>query len=328
MAAALKSATTSISPRIAGRIAGEVPVTRRRFLGFAGTLALAGLLGAGRAAGQTAPGTLLSVPLELTGDWGASPPPTAAIVIARVREVSLSGVRLLSDRQPDRIRIEAHSSGPPAIWLHKDNSRTAWIIVDIGGRDWCKLAYQFGHELGHVLANSWGPEAKPRPPTQWLEESLVEAFSIRGLGLLAESWAANPPFTGDAAFSKAITDYRANVIAGYAKPGDPKPGEPKSGDPKPGSSNAGAALATWFRATRGALEKAGGLAPVEGPAILAIVAEMESRAAVEDLGALNRWPGRSGVPIEDYLRLWKASCAELGAPGQLPARLQALFQLA
>jgi len=314
MAAALKPATNSISSRIAGRIAGEGRVTRRRFLGFAGTLALAGFLGAGRAASQTAPGTLLSVPLELTGDWGASPPPAAAIVIARMREVSLSGVRLLSDRQPDRIRIEAHSSGPPAIWLHNDNSRTAWIIVDIGGRDWCKLAYQFGHELGHVLANSWGPEAKPRPPTQWLEESLVEAFSIRGLGLLAESWAVNPPFAGDAAFSKAITDYRANVIAGYAKPGDPKPGGP-------------AALAAWFRATRGALENAGGLAPVEGPAILAIVAELESRAAVADLGALNRWPGRSGVPIEDYLRLWKVSCAEIGAPGRLPARLQALFQL-
>ena len=322
MAAALKPATTLISSRIAGRIAGqriggEGRMTRRRFLGL-GTLALAGLLGAERGAGQTAPGMLLSVPLELTGDWGASPPPAAAIVISRMREVSLSCVRLLSDRQPDRIRIEAHSSGPPAIWLHDDHSRTAWIIVDIGGRDWCKLTYQFGHELGHVLANSWGPKAKPRPPTQWLEESLVEAFSIRGLGLLAESWAANPPFAGDAPFAKAITDYRANVIAGYAKPGDPTPGD----------ANYGTALAAWFRATRGALENAGGLAPVEGPAILAIVAEMESRAAVEDLGALNRWPGRSGVPIEDYLRLWKASCAEIGAPGRLPARLQALFQLA
>jgi hypothetical protein len=294
-------------------------MTRRRFIALA-ALTLCGprlmgqALAAGQpASGQPASGTLLSVPLELTGNWGASPPPSAAAVISRVREVSLSGVRLLSDRQPDRIRIEAHSSGPPAIWLHDDHSRTAWIIVDIGGRDWCKLAYQFGHEFGHVLANSWGPEAKPRPPSQWLEESLVEAFSIRGLGLLAESWAANPPFAGDAAFAKAIADYRADVIAGYGKAGDPKPG---------------AELAAWLRQTRGALENAGGLAPVEGPAIKAILAELEGRASVEDLGALNRWPGRSGVALEDYLRLWKGSCAEIGASGRLPARLQALFQLA
>jgi hypothetical protein len=31
-----------------------------------------------------------------------------------------------------------------ALWIHRE---TAWIIVDIGARDWCNLAYQFGHEL-------------------------------------------------------------------------------------------------------------------------------------------------------------------------------------
>src|SRR5262245_29647307 len=36
------------------------------------------------------------------------------------------------------------------------------------------LAYQFGHELGHVTANSWQPHAKPQPPSRWLEEALVE----------------------------------------------------------------------------------------------------------------------------------------------------------
>ena len=104
------------------------------------------------------------------------------------REACLSGVRLVSDRQPDRLVVDDHAEGHPAIWLHDDHTRTAWIIVDIGPNDWCKLAYQFGHELGHVLCNSWEASAKPRPPSQWFEESLVEAFSILGLGLLARSW--------------------------------------------------------------------------------------------------------------------------------------------
>jgi len=165
--------------------------------------------------------TLLSVPLELTGDWGRSPRPAAVAVMSRMRAVSLAGVELLSDRQPDLLRIQANRSGPPAVWLHPDGSRMAWVIVDVGERDWSKLAYQFGHELGHVLANSWGPQARPAPPCQWLEEALVEAFSIRGLALLAESWERNPPFTGDAGFAEAIRRYRAKVIAGYSKPGDP-----------------------------------------------------------------------------------------------------------
>jgi hypothetical protein len=43
------------------------------------------------------------------------------------------------------------------------------------------------------------------------------------------------------------------------------------------------------------------------------------------MGALNRWPQKSAVPIEEYLRLWQASCAEIKAPGGLPQRLRELF---
>jgi hypothetical protein len=132
--------------------------------------------------------TLLSAPLQLGGDWGGSAPGDALAVIARMREVSLSGVRLLSDRQPAKLRVDDHATGPPHIWLHDDNPDTAWIVVNIGARDWCKLAYQFGHELGHVVCNSWWRDARPRQPCQWLEEAMVEAFSLRGLSLLADSW--------------------------------------------------------------------------------------------------------------------------------------------
>lgn len=293
-------------------LAPRGPIRRRAFLQFAAVLVLYPRLI--REAGAADPSTatsLLSAPLELTGDWGESPRQAVAIVITRVRAVSLEGIRLLSDRQPDRLRVEEHSSGSPAIWLHDEPRKTAWIIVDIGGRDWCKLAYQFGHELGHVLANSWQSTAKPQPPTQWLEEAMVEAFSIRGLGLLAASWEKSPPFAGDALFAKAVRQYRADLIEGYRKAGQPKPG---------------AEFAAWFRKTRAHLEQGGGEAA--GPAILAILAELErGPAAVEDLGALNRWPARSAAPLEQYLALWQASCAQLQTPGRLPARLKALFQL-
>ena len=111
---------------------------------------------------------------------------------------------------------------------------------------------------------------------------MVEAFSLRGLGLLAASWEKNPPFIGDAPFAKAIRQYRADIIEGYRKPGQPKPG---------------AEFADWFRQNRSALENGGGLTQAEGPAILAILAELErGPAAVEDLGALNRWPRAAPPP--------------------------------
>jgi hypothetical protein len=267
---------------------------------------------AGRAQPQAQPVTLLSAPLELGGKWGGSPPNDARAMILRMREACLSGVRLLSDRQPAKVRVDDHASGPPAIWLHDrdGNPDMAWIIVNIGPVDWCKLAYQFGHELGHVLCNSWQPLAKPKLPSQWLEEALVEAFSIRGLGLLADSWERRPPFPDDSAFAGAIRKYRQDLIEQYR-------GAPGGAGGPPARDMCG-----WLRQNRDALDHTGGVDIIEGPEIVRIVADLEGdKACVEDLGAINRWPARSEVPIEEYLRLWQASCAEIRAPGRLPARL-------
>jgi hypothetical protein len=283
-------------------------MNRRRFVVSAGGAILAGWRFAGM--GHAAPGapgaTLVSAPIELGGAWGASPPQAAARVIARMREVSLSGVSLVSDRQPRRLRVDDHASGPPAIWLHTEPADTAWIIVDIGPRDWCKLAYQFGHELGHVLCNSWGWLARPAAPSQWLEEALAESFSLRGLGLLAVSWEKNAPFAGDSGFAKYIRQYRADLAAHYRAAAPPGPD-----------------IAACYRAHCRDFTAGKG-----DPIVLAVVAEMErDPVSVADLGALNRWPARSAVPEKEYLGLWRQSCAEVGASGRLPARLQTLLGL-
>jgi hypothetical protein len=293
----------SLGPTIKG------DMKRRNFLWQGGALVvcLQYLINDSRAQSRSLQMTLLSAPLDLGGEWGGSPPNDALAVVLRMREVCLSGVRLLSDRQPAKLRVDDHTFGPPHIWLHDENSDTAWIIVDISARDWCKLAYQFGHELGHVLCNSWQSQAKPKLPSQWLEEALVEAFSIRGLGLLADSWEQRPPFPHDAAFADNIRKYRQDIIERYRKPA----GEPLALD-----------MCAWLRRNRDALDHTGGVGSIEGPEILQILAALEGdRGSVEDLGAVNRWQARSEVPIEDYLRLWQESCAEIHASGKLPARV-------
>jgi hypothetical protein len=258
--------------------------------------------------------TLLSAPIELAGDWGHMLPRAADQVVERMRLACLEGVRLLSDRQPTRLRVDEHTSGSPAVWLHPDGSTMAWVIVDIGERDWSKLAYQFGHELGHVMANSWQPHAKPKPPCQWIEEALVEAFSLRGLGRLAESWKRDPPFAGDNAFGNAIADYRQNIVRHYAPLADQ---QGLTRDP-----------AAWFADHRSEIEMPG-LNQFAQAASLTILGEYErAPSCVEALGALNRWPGRTGVPIDDYFRQWQASCAELQASPELPTRLREMLGIA
>jgi len=257
--------------------------------------------------------TLLSVPLEVNGDWGESPCATAATVVAHMRDACLSGLRLLSDHQPERLRVDNHRSGLPHIWLHTENPTVAWIVVDIQPRAWSQLAYQFGHELGHVMCNSWMWKVETPPPCCWLEESLVEAFSMRGIARLAAEREHEPPFNSDAEYGRSLRAYSRHLIEKYQEP--------------QGSEHA-EDIPTWLRANRALLDRATGVGVSEGPAILAVLNEMESdQGCVEDLGAVNRWPQRSGVPLKDYLALWQSSCAQIGTPGHLPARLQEIFAL-
>ena len=285
---------------------------RRRFLRLLG--GGLGALAARQSFGQAppAPSTLLEVPLELRGDWGQSSPLDAAAVIFRVRNACLAGANLRSDRQPSRLRIENRTSGNPAIWLHDEGSTTDWVVVNIGPRDWSKLAYQFGHELGHVFANSWDASSKPGPPCQWLEEALVEAFSLRGLARLADSWERRPVFPNDQAFAGALRDYRRRIVAQCEEAGAAQMPQGRTG--------------AWFQLNRAALEGRGGPGGSPQPIVPFLLRELErENGSVDDIGALNRWAGRSTVAIDRYLRLWQKSCDEIGVAGRLPARLQDLL---
>ena len=291
---------------------------RRTFLPLIGSA----LLGAGstglaannpsspRPAGKA---TLATAPIDVEGDWGGSLPNAALTVMNRMRDACLAGVRLVSDRQPERIRVDNHAREPPHIWLHFDSAPFAWIVVDIGPRDWSKLAYQFGHELGHVLCNMWSPQGNSANPTAaaWLEEALVEAFSIRGLGPLADRWASDPPFPGDSAFAGAIRQYRSDLETHYQKIA--------------ADEGASADLKAWLSAHGAALL---GNAAIGGPAsgaVTAVLAEMAADpAGIEAMGALNRWPPQRGMSIEDYLASWTKSSASSqgqGTGGMTRARI-------
>lgn len=256
-----------------------------------------------------APGlTILDAPFELTGDWGDMLPEAVMKVLEIARRSCLAEVRLVSDREPDRIRVDAHTSGNPSIWLHPDQSRTAWFIIDIGEWKWAQLAYQFGHEMGHVLANSWQSHARPALPCQWLEEALVEAFSIHGLGVLAENWRAAPPFPNDSAYADAIVAYREEWVTKFTAVAREQGCEQDFGG--------------WFHRNRQSIEAFGSLIEAQTAAVVILREYERSETCIEALGALNRWPRRSAVPLAEYLRLWQESCVELGADTSLPTRLR------
>ena len=86
--------------------------------------------------------------------------------------------------------------------------------------------------------------------------------------------------------------------------------------------------AAWFADHRSEIEVPG-LNPFAQAACITILAEYErTPSCVEALGALNRWPGRSSLPIKDYFREWQVSCAELQASPALPTHLREVLGIA
>ena len=283
---------------------------RRRFVSLVTTPML--LLWERAAARVAAPPvTLGTAELELVGDWRQSALPDVAAVIGRMRAACLSGVDLVSDRQPRKLRVDDRFGSYPSVWLHGDDPATAWITVIVNTRDWCSLAYQFGHELGHVLCNSWQPDAAPRDPCQWVEEALVEAFSLHGLRRMAEGWAVAPPFPDDAAYAGSIIDYRATVVSGHRAVAK--------------KQGVGFDLSGWFEAYQMSLGQGGGLdtARAAVPAVLDLIEGDPS--LMTDMGALNRWPERTALALPDYLGRWEESCAALKSPGRLPGEIRKLL---
>jgi hypothetical protein len=254
---------------------------------------------------------LLACPLEVAGEWPDAPVAAAKSVLTISRSACLRGVILKSDRQPSKLRVENRLSGRPSIWLHKSPEDTAWIMTDVGARDWCKLAYQFGHELGHVLCNSWQRDAAPHTPTQWLEELLVESFSTRGLHILADEWASSPPFRGNEHFSSEIGKYKDALIAKYSR-------DVQICD--------GLSLGKWYKKNRMSLREEFGLGLEQAAVPFIAKVLIDNPDMIADLGALNRWPERSSLELVDYINAWYASCRQIGLAGDLPSFFEPLLQ--
>src|SRR4051794_39960925 len=102
---------------------------RRRFAIGGISLILAGVSSTGSLRARKP--TLLEAPLELAGNWAPAPPDAVMRVVLRVRQVCLGGLNLRSDQQPEKLRVDNRAGGNPAVWLHAEEPRTAWVIVDI-----------------------------------------------------------------------------------------------------------------------------------------------------------------------------------------------------
>ena len=76
---------------------------------------------------------------------------------------------------------------PPRVWF---DYRPYEIRINALGNCWSQYAYQFAHELCHVMTNF---DRVKEHKHKWFEESLCEMASLFVLYKLSELWSEDPP---------------------------------------------------------------------------------------------------------------------------------------
>lgn len=157
------------------------------------------------ALGIASPGFAIEVQ---RAEWGGAEPQDIERVLSSVASVL---IRDFPDRASTRVRVVRGREGPRA--LFEKNGDGAYVIVlNVQGTRWDQFAYQFSHELCHILTNfehrEPGQEGEDRQH-QWFEEALCEAVALMGLKRVAALWEKSPPYPHWRSYARAFSDYAA-----------------------------------------------------------------------------------------------------------------------
>jgi hypothetical protein len=146
------------------------------------------------------------------GDWGRARPEEIEAVLRSAADVLLRSVGQL---EPLAIAIEPGTEHPEV--QYEKNSRGEYVIV-LSARDrgWAQYAYQFSHELCHVLANfdhRISARGEPLSRHQWFEETLCDTAALFALRAMAARWESAPPFSHWQDYAPWLAAYADEILA-------------------------------------------------------------------------------------------------------------------
>jgi len=139
----------------------------------------------------------------IEGDWGDA---LTADVNEVVKSVAKCFEGAVLERPVEAIYVEPNSGNKDSPITLFDRAKSGEIRVILNVRDilWNQLAFQFAHELCHVLSNFKPPA---HHSSKWLDESLCETSSLFALRAMAMSWQHSPPYPNWASYAPNFTKY-------------------------------------------------------------------------------------------------------------------------
>jgi len=235
----------------------------------------------------------------VNGDWGATS-------LRAVHAVLHSAALVLCDafgRVPDApVRVHPGDGPPMVAW----DRRPYWIRISARDTYWCQYAYQFSHELCHILVNF---DRIRHHRHKWFEESLCELASLFVLHRLSERFQHDPP--SDVLGARDFAPHfgaHADEIANRA------PALPPGG------------LPTWLREKLPALEQNHANRDLNLTVAAAMLnAFLEDGSLWRDCGSLNLWDAALDRSFADYLESWTAQIGCKGRTARTPGVVRRLF---
>jgi len=113
---------------------------------------------------------------------------------------------------PVHVRVTPTPQSPQVDYRRGPNGEFN-VRLAVRNRQWAQFAFQFAHELGHIVSHyERRGDNKLGAENQWFEEAVGEAASLFVLKRMAESWKDKPPYPNWKGYAPALADYAARRV--------------------------------------------------------------------------------------------------------------------
>jgi hypothetical protein len=146
------------------------------------------------------------VQIEVQGNWGSVPRENVHKVLMSVAEQLL---QFCPDRRPGKILVRYRDECPITLY-EKGPEGQHQIRLNVRGTYWAQYAYQFSHELSHVLCNY---DRRKAGRNLWFEECVCETSSLFTMRKMAVAWKTAPPYANWASFAPHLDQYVDAILA-------------------------------------------------------------------------------------------------------------------
>ena len=136
-------------------------------------------------------------------DWGGAQPDNIETLL---KDVTSHLTQLIREPLNEIIEVAPTKSlGDTPITIYRFSSETPYtILLQAREKYWCQFAYQFAHELCHILSDY---ERLRDNPNNWFHEALCELASVFTLRSMAVRWPAYPPYSNWADYAESLAIY-------------------------------------------------------------------------------------------------------------------------